>query len=83
VIIFHAAVNATGAHIMPAFSAPARDTIWLLFAALNVAIAVAIAFLSGFRRPALDTIEAAPYEEEPEVGTHATRTGAQLKPSAT
>jgi membrane protease YdiL (CAAX protease family) len=62
VIIFHAAVNATGSHLMPAFAAPAADTIWLLFAAMNVAVAVAVAVLPGFRRPELRPIEAAPYE---------------------
>jgi hypothetical protein len=42
VVIFHAAVNATGSHLMPAFSAPARDSIWLLFAGLNILVAILI-----------------------------------------
>jgi membrane protease YdiL (CAAX protease family) len=81
VIIFHAAVNATGSHLMPAFSAPARDTIWLLFAALNVAIAVAVALLPAFRRPELDRIEAAPYERSNGERTDMVRTDTRLDAS--
>ena len=62
VIVFHSAVNATASHLMPAFSAEARDSIWLLFAALNVLVAVVVAVLPAFRRADLESIEAAPYE---------------------
>jgi len=83
VIIFHAAVNATASHLMPAFSAPARDTIWLLFAALNVAVAVAIALLPAFRRAQLDGIEAAPYEADASAISDVARTKPQFRPSVT
>jgi membrane protease YdiL (CAAX protease family) len=63
VILFHSAVNATASHLMPAFSEPARDTIWLLFAALNVVVAAAVAFWPTFRHPDLAEIKAAPYPE--------------------
>lgn len=81
-ILFHAAVNATASHLMPAFSAPARDTIWLIFAALNVIVALAVALTPGFRRPNLDEIEAAPYEPE-RSRTDATVAQAPPPPSAT
>ena len=49
VIVFHAAINSAGAHIVPAFPVPDQITIWWTFAMLMVAAAATATFTSAFR----------------------------------
>ena len=50
VIVFHAAVNSAGSHVVPAFAAADQATIWWIFAALIAIVAVRVSFTEAFRR---------------------------------
>lgn len=50
VIIFHAAVNSTGSHVVPAFAPADQVTIWWIFAALIAIVAARVTFTDAFRR---------------------------------
>jgi membrane protease YdiL (CAAX protease family) len=51
-IVFHAAINSTGSHVVPAFAPADQVTIWWLFAVLLAVVAVRVTFTDAFRRSA-------------------------------
>lgn len=52
VILFHAAVNSVGSHIVPAFPIPDQTAVWWAFAGLMVAVATGVTVTQTFRRSA-------------------------------
>ena len=50
VIVFHAAVNSAGSHVVPAFAPADQVTIWWIFAALIAIVAARVSFTDAFRR---------------------------------
>jgi membrane protease YdiL (CAAX protease family) len=58
VIVFHAAVNSVGSHVVPAYATTDQVTIWWIFAALIVVVAAAASFTEAFRRSAEPVKEA-------------------------
>ena len=52
VIIFHAAINSAGSHIVPAFPVADQIAIWWAFAALVAGVAAAVTFTQAFRSSA-------------------------------
>ena len=50
VIVFHAAVNSVGSHVVPAFAQGDQVTIWWIFAGLIAAVAAAATRTEAFRR---------------------------------
>lgn len=54
VIVFHAAVNSAGSHVVPAFAPADQVTIWWIFAALIAAVAARVTFTEAFRHSSLE-----------------------------
>jgi uncharacterized protein len=50
VVVFHAAVNSIGSHIVPAYATSDQVTIWWIFAVLMAGVAAAVTFTEAFRR---------------------------------
>ena len=51
-ILFHAAINSTGSHVVPAFAPADQVTIWWIFAVLMAVLAVGVTFTHAFRHSA-------------------------------
>ena len=49
VIVFHAAINSAGAHVVPAFAVADQMTIWWAFAIMIAGLAAAVTFTDAFR----------------------------------
>jgi membrane protease YdiL (CAAX protease family) len=49
VILFHAAINSAGSHVVPAFATDDQTTVWWTFAVLIAGVAAAVTFTDAFR----------------------------------
>ena len=54
VIVFHAAVNSAGSHVVPAFPIADQGAVWWASAALMVAVAALVTRTDAFRRSAVE-----------------------------
>ena len=50
VVLFHAAVNSAGSHVVPAFPIAEQTNVWWVFAALMAAAAAGVTLTEAFRR---------------------------------